>query len=183
MVFIVLGMVFLAINVATLGYWDYLSRGGLYTLQGGLLVAISPICFLVSFFLGHGWKRKMPGCLLGVLSLLTTWPLLISLFLIYWVYSSATLPSRFPFKEVSPDKQTTAILECDEKRCFVIVLDKEVFHTRASVYSWAKGEWEGNDLFRLDSHDVGPIEFRRTHEGWEATPRDLIREFDGYPSD
>lgn len=146
---------------------------------GFLSTILAPICFCVSFFLGHGWKGKLPGCLLGIFSLIFSLLFIVcGGFALYWMWSMETLPSRFPFEEISPDKQTTAILECDERKCFVVRLDEQVFHTWASIYQNAKWEWEGNDLFRLDSSDVGIFEFRRVENGWEGEPREMIREYD-----
>ncbi|MBQ6473150.1 MAG: hypothetical protein IJJ33_14285 [Victivallales bacterium] len=118
----------------------------------------------------------MPGCLLGIVSLVASWPARAALSLLFFFYSNVTRTDHFPFKEVSPDKQTTAILEYDADKCFVIVLDKQAFHTKGSIYLNAKGDWDGNDLFRFYSSDIGVnYEFRRTENGWVGTPEDRIR--------
>jgi len=122
-----------------------------------LLMSCIPL--LLPLFLGSWLKMKLPallfltlsGCFLGI--------------------------TRFdPIKEISPDGKTVAILYVrGNNNCYTVRLDRQVFCTGASIYQKARGVWKNNDLFVLESSDIGPTEFRREDGMWKASPKEHIR--------
>ena len=74
--------------------------------------------------------------------------------------------------EISPDS---------DSKCYIVTLDGQVFHTKASVYHNTSGERWGKDLFIFNSSDIGTIEFRKKNGIWKAWPEDLIRQKEDTP--
>ena len=120
-----------------------------------LLVSCIPL--LLPLFFGSWLKMKLPALLFLVLA--------------------GGISCRFdPIKVTSPDGKTVAILDVrGNNNCYTVKLDKQVFHTGASIYQKARGVWKNNDLFVLESSDIGPTEFRRESGVWKASPEDHIR--------
>ena len=123
-----------------------------------LLVACVPL--LLPLLFGSWLKMKVPALLILSISI--------------WIIVLET--TRFnPIKVASPDKQTAAILLVKgNNNCYTVKLDKQVFYTGASIYHNARGVWKNNDLFVLESSDIGPTEFRRENGIWEASPEDHL---------
>ena len=129
-----------------------------------LLVSCIPL--LLPLFFGSWLKMKLPALLFLVL-----------VFLVLAVCISCREITRFdPIKVISPDGKTVAILDVrGNNNCYTVKLDKQVFYTGASIYQKARGVWKNNDLFVLESSDIGPTEFRRESGVWKASPEDHIR--------
>ncbi len=123
-----------------------------------LLVACVPL--LLPLLCGSWLRMKLPA--LGVLS--------ISI----WIIALET--TRFhPIKVVSPDGQTVAILHVKgNNNCYTVIIGEQTFYTGASIYQKAHGVWNGNDLFVLESSDIGPTAFRRENGVWRATPEEHL---------
>ena len=124
-----------------------------------LLVSCIPL--LMPLFFGSWLKMKLPALLFLVLA--------------GWI--SFREITRFdPIKVISPDGKTVAILYVrGNNNCYTVMLDKQVFYTGASIYQKARGVWKNNDLFELESSDIGPTEFRRENGVWKASPEEHIR--------
>ena len=123
-----------------------------------LLVSCIPL--LLPLFFGSWLKMKLPALLFLVLA--------------GWI--SFREITRFdPIKVISPDGKTVAILDVRGSNCYTVKLGQQVFHTGASIYQKARGEWKTNDLFVLESSDIGPTEFRRENGVWKVSPEEHIR--------
>jgi|GEM_PF-2440164 len=124
-----------------------------------LLVSCIPL--LLPLFFGSWLKMKLPALLLLVLA---GW-------ISFWEIT------RFdPIKVISPDGKMVAILYVrGNNKCYTVMLDKQVFHTGASIYQNARGVWKNNNLFVLESSDIGPTEFRREDGVWKASPEEHVR--------
>ena len=59
--------------------------------------------------------------------------------------------------------------------CYTVIIGEQTFYTDASIYQKAYGVWNGNDLFVLESSDIGPTEFRRANGVWRATPEEHLQ--------
>ncbi len=123
-----------------------------------LLVACVPL--LLPLLFGSWLKMKLPA--------------LVVLSISIWIIALET--TRFnPIKIVSPDGQTTAILRVKgNNNCYTVIIGEQTFYTGASIFQKAHGVWNGNDLFVLESSDIGPTEFRRENGVWRATPEEHL---------
>ena len=145
------------------------------------LAAGSVLFFLSFFVLGDPNVWLLVSCIPLLLPLLFgSWlkmRLPALLFLVLAGGISCREITRFdPIKVTSPDGKTVAILYVRENNnCYTVKLDKQVFYTGASIYQKARGVWKNNDLFVLESSDIGPTEFRRESGAWKASPEDHIR--------
>ena len=145
------------------------------------LAAGSVLFFLSFFVLGNPNAWLLGSCIPLLLPLFFgSWlkmklPALLFLALAGWI--SCREITRFdPIKVTSPDGKTVAILYVRENNnCYTVKLDKQVFYTGASIYQKARGVWKNNDLFVLESSDIGPTEFRLESGVWKASPEDHIR--------
>ena len=101
-------------------------------------------------------------------------PALIVLSISIWIIALET--TRFnPIKVVSPDGQTAAILHVKgNNNYYTVIIGEQTFYTGASIYQKAHGVWNGNDLFVLESSDIGPTAFRRENGVWRATPEEHL---------
>ena len=124
-----------------------------------LLVSCIPL--LLPLFFGSWLKMKLPALLF----------LAFAGWTIFWEIT------RFdPIKEISPDGKTVAILYVHgNNNCYTVKLDKQVFYTGSSIYQKVRGVWKNNDLFVLESSDIGPTEFRREDGVWKASPEEHVR--------
>lgn len=124
-----------------------------------LLVACVPL--LLPLLFGSWLKMRVPALLF----------LSISIWIIVWE------TTRFnPIKVASPDGQTVAILlVTGNNNCHTVIIGEQTFYTDASIYQKARGVWNGNDLFVLESSDIGPTEFRRESGVWKASPEEHVR--------
>ena len=124
-----------------------------------LLVSCIPLLLPLTF--GPWLKMRLPALLILTVSV--------------WISFSA-ITKVHPMMEISPDGKTVAILEVrGNNNCYTVNLDKQVFYTGASIYQNARGVWKTNNLFILESSDIGPTEFRRESGVWKASPEDFIR--------
>ena len=145
------------------------------------LAAGSVLFFLSFFVLGDPAVWILASCIPLLLPLVFgPWlkmrlPALLILTVSVWISFSA-ITKVHPMMEISPDGKTVAILEVrGNNNCYTVKLDKQVFYTGASIYQNARGVWKTNDLFVLESSDIGPTEFRRENGVWKAVPEDHIR--------
>lgn len=123
-----------------------------------LLVACVPL--LLPLLFGSWLKMKVPALVILSISI--------------WIIVLET--TRFnPIKVVSPDGKTAAILWVKgNNNCYTVIIGEQTFYTAASIYHNARGVWNGNDLFVLESSDIGPTEFRRENGVWRATPEEHL---------
>ena len=145
------------------------------------LAAGSVLFFLSFFVLGDPNVWLLVSCIPLLLPLLFgSWlkmRLPALLFLVLAGGISCREITRFdPIKVISPDGKTVAILYVrGNNNCYTVMLDKQVFHTGASIYQNARGVWKNNDFFVLESSDIGPTEFRREDGVWKASPKEHVR--------
>ena len=133
-----------------------------------ILLLVSCIPLLLPLTFGPWLKMRLPALLILTVSV--------------WISFSA-ITKVHPMMEISPDGKTVAILDVRGSNCYTVKLGQQVFHTGASIYRKARGEWKNDDLFILESSDIGPTEFRRGNGIWKAVPEDHIRPAPGKTKD
>ena len=128
-----------------------------------LLVSCIPL--LLPLIFGSWLKMKIPACLLIIVAGLFLWH---------------SIESTRPIKTVSPSGTVIYLLSGQKNNnyCYIVQIGTQIFYTDASIYHNIQCVWKGDDIFILDSSDVGPIEFHKENGIWTTSSEHLHR----YPS-
>ena len=123
-----------------------------------LLVSCIPL--LLPLIFGSWLKMKIPACLLIIVAGLFLWH---------------SIESTRPIKTVSPSGTVIYLLSGQKNNnyCYIVQIGTQIFHTDASIYHKIQCVWKCDDIFILDSSDVGPIEFHKENGIWTTSPEHL----------
>ena len=128
-----------------------------------LLVSCIPL--LLPLIFGSWLKMKIPACLLIFVAGVFLWH---------------SIESIRPIKTVSPGGTVIYLLpgQKNNNYCYIVQIGTQIFHTDASIYHKIQCVWKCDDIFILDSSDVGPIEFHKENGIWTTSSEHLHK----YPS-